>query len=45
MRIVVNDIAASNGGAMTVLLDFYRFVCELILDYQSNAPTGMVGVV
>lgn len=28
MRIVVNDIAASNGGAMTVLRDFYRFVCE-----------------
>lgn len=28
MRIVVNDIAASTGGAMTVLRDFYRCVCE-----------------
>ena len=28
MRIVVNDIAASGGGAMTVLRDFYNFVCE-----------------
>lgn len=28
MKIVVNDIAASGGGAMTVLRDFYRFVCE-----------------
>ena len=26
MRIVVNDIAASSGGAMTVLQDFYRAV-------------------
>lgn len=28
MRIVVNDIAASTGGAMTVLRDFYTYVCE-----------------
>ena len=28
MRIVVNDIAASKGGAMTVLRDFYTCVCE-----------------
>lgn len=28
MRIVVNDIAASTGGAMTVLRDFYACVCE-----------------
>lgn len=28
MRIVVNDIAASTGGAMTVLRDFYTCVCE-----------------
>lgn len=28
MRIVVNDIAASTGGAMTVLRDFYHCVCE-----------------
>ena len=28
MRIVVNDIAASTGGAMIVLRDFYRCVCE-----------------
>lgn len=28
MRIVVNDIAASKGGAMTVLKDFYSCVCE-----------------
>lgn len=28
MRIVVNDIAASTGGAMTVLRDFYKCVCE-----------------
>ena len=28
MRIVVNDIAACMGGAMTVLRDFYRCVCE-----------------
>lgn len=28
MRIVVNDIAASTGGAMTVLKDFYTCVCE-----------------
>ena len=28
MKIVVNDIAASTGGAMTVLRDFYTFVCE-----------------
>ena len=28
MRIVVNDIAASTGGAMTVLRDFYNCVCE-----------------
>ena len=28
MRIVVNDIAASTGGAMTVLRDFYSCVCE-----------------
>lgn len=28
MRIVVNDIAASEGGALSVLLDFYRAVCE-----------------
>lgn len=28
MRIVVNDIAASTGGAMTVLRDFYEYVCE-----------------
>ena len=27
MRIVVNDIAASTGGAMTVLRDFYAAVC------------------
>lgn len=28
MRIVVNDIAANSGGAMTILRDFYRCVCE-----------------
>ena len=28
MRIVVNNIAASSGGAMTVLKDFYKCVCE-----------------
>ena len=28
MRIVVNDIAASTGGAMSVLKDFYSCVCE-----------------
>ena len=28
MRIVVNNIAASSGGAMTVLKDFYSAVCE-----------------
>ena len=28
MRIVVNDIAASTGGAMTVLRDFYKCVCQ-----------------
>lgn len=28
MRIVVNDIAASTGGAMVVLRDFYHCVCE-----------------
>ena len=28
MRIVVNDIAASTGGAMTVLRDFYAYICE-----------------
>ncbi len=28
MKIVVNDIAASTGGAMTVLKDFYNCVCE-----------------
>lgn len=28
MTIVVNDIAASTGGAMTVLRDFYTYVCE-----------------
>lgn len=28
MRIVVNNIAASVGGAMTVLRDFYACVCE-----------------
>lgn len=28
MRIVVNDIAASTGGAMTVLRDFYNAVCK-----------------
>ena len=27
MRIVVNDIAASEGGAMSVLRDFYNTVC------------------
>lgn len=26
MRIVVNDIAASSGGAMTILKDFYQYV-------------------
>lgn len=28
MRIVVNDIAASYGGAMTILKGFYEYVCE-----------------
>ncbi|MBR6509598.1 MAG: glycosyltransferase [Clostridia bacterium] len=28
MRLVVNNIAASSGGAMTVLKDFYYSVCE-----------------
>lgn len=28
MRIVVNDIAASEKGALSVLLDFYEAVCE-----------------
>lgn len=28
MRIVVNDIAASSGGALSVLRDFYACVCE-----------------
>lgn len=29
MRIVVNDIAANKGGAMTILRDFYSAVCQL----------------
>lgn len=28
MRIIVNDIAASSGGAMTVLRDFYNYIRE-----------------
>lgn len=28
MKIVVNDIAATEGGALTVLRDFYDYVCE-----------------
>lgn len=28
MRIVVNDIAASYGGAMTILKGFYEYICE-----------------
>ena len=28
MKIVVNDIAASTGGAMSILRDFYSCVCE-----------------
>ena len=28
MKIVVNDIAAVGGGAMTVLRDFYEYVCK-----------------
>ena len=28
MRILVNDIAASSGGVLTVLKDFYKFVKE-----------------
>ena len=28
MRIVVNDIAASYGGAMTILRGFYEYICE-----------------
>ena len=28
MRIVVNDIAASSGGAKTVLMDFYHYLVE-----------------
>lgn len=28
MRIVVNDIAASSGGALTVLKDFYQAICS-----------------
>lgn len=28
MKIVVNDVAASTGGAMTVLRDFYTYVCN-----------------
>ncbi len=34
MRIVVNDIAASTGGAMSVLRDFYTCVCEN--DYENE---------
>lgn len=28
MRIVVNDIAASKSGAMTILSEFYNYVCQ-----------------
>ena len=28
MRVVVNDIAASSGGVLTVLKDFYKYVKE-----------------
>ena len=28
MRIVVNDIAASSGGALTVLTDFYQYLID-----------------
>ena len=28
MKIIVNDLAASAGGAMTVLKSFYRYVRE-----------------
>ena len=28
MRVVVNDIAASSGGVLTVLKDFYQYVKE-----------------
>ena len=34
MRIVVNDIAANTGGAMTVLRDFYNCVCKNDKDNQ-----------
>ncbi len=28
MKIIVNDIAASSGGALTILKSFYKFICE-----------------
>ncbi|NRE76400.1 glycosyltransferase family 1 protein, partial [Enterococcus faecium] len=34
MRIVVNDIAASEGGAMSVLKDFYEEVKEFGADHE-----------
>lgn len=34
MRIVVNDIAASGGGALTVLESFYRYVREFDTDNE-----------
>lgn len=34
MRIVVNDIAASEGGAMTVLKDFYGYIRENATEHE-----------
>lgn len=34
MRILVNDIAASEGGAMTVLQEFYRYIKENEMEHE-----------
>lgn len=28
MKIIVNDVAASSGGALTILRSFYKYICE-----------------
>ncbi len=40
MRIVVNDIAASSGGALSVLTDFYNFVKE---NYRNDEWIFLLG--
>ncbi|MBR6645917.1 MAG: glycosyltransferase [Clostridia bacterium] len=40
MRIVVNDIAASSGGALSVLTDFYEFVKE---NYKNDEWIFLLG--